>query len=110
MCRGCCCGTAKHPEVDHDAHLARVQAAVAGRADTRMKVVDCLGPCSDSNVVLVRQRRRARPPAAVWLGGLLDDAAIGALSTWIATRGPRPAELERHVFLGPTAWDDLASL
>lgn len=54
VCRGCCCGTRKkHPGVDHDALLATLRAgAEAGGA--KLAVTDCLGPCGQGNIVVVR--------------------------------------------------------
>lgn len=54
VCRGCCCGTAeKHPGVDHDVLLATLRAgAKAGGA--KLAVSDCVGPCGQGNIVVVR--------------------------------------------------------
>jgi hypothetical protein len=71
VCRGCCCGTDKHPDVDHDGQLAQLEAAGA-----RCHVVDCLGPCDRSNVVVVR-----RDEARWWFGEVFD---AGPLAAWVA--------------------------
>lgn len=54
VCRGCCCGTRKkHPGVDHDALLAATKAGAAA-AGAKVKKTDCLGPCGQGNIVVVR--------------------------------------------------------
>lgn len=103
VCRGCCCGSGrKHPGVDHAAVLDRITAGTAGHA--RLRTSDCLGPCADSDVVVVgpvpsARRSGARP---VWLRRVLDHDAADALARWVRAGGPgvaeRPAELDGHVF------------
>lgn len=84
VCRGCCCGTAaKHPEVDHDAQLASLRTALPSGA--RLWVVDCLGACDRSNVVVVRRGGQRR-----WFGEVLDEADAAALSSWLAAPRGRP--------------------
>ena len=89
VCRDCCCGTrSKHPDVDHDALLARLVEATAGSA-----VVDasaCLLACERSNVVVVQpgaagRRAGARP---VWLRSVLDLATVEAIAAWVRAGGP----------------------
>ncbi len=112
VCRGCCCGTAaKHPDVDHAAHLERIRRAAAqAPVPVRVQVADCLSACEHSNVVVVRpapartdnERRRQRP---VWLGHLADDGAVADLAAWVAAGGPEhadlPAALELNVLRPP---------
>lgn len=84
VCRGCCCGTAEeHPEVDHDAQVAALRAALGGAG--RLWVVGCLGPCERSNVVVVRRGGRRR-----WFGDVLDEADTAALAGWLAGGPPSP--------------------
>jgi (2Fe-2S) ferredoxin len=88
-CRGCCCGTAKkHPDVDHAALLDRLTAGLG--ADARVRTSDCLGPCEESNVVVVTPAppARLRGARAVWLRGVLDDAATDAVVEWVRAGGP----------------------
>ena len=88
VCRGCCCGTAKHDDVDHDRQVAVIRAAVAELPGARLRLTDCLGPCGSSNVVAVRHRDLNRPGVRVsttWLGGLLETASTDALANWIRT-------------------------
>lgn len=90
VCRGCCCGTErKLPGVDHAAHVERLRSGVASNLDSRLRTVDCLGPCDRANVVVVR-----RGQDRWWFGDLHDDGQIDTLSQWLASPvGPPPAEL-----------------
>jgi hypothetical protein len=102
VCRDCCCGSLdKHPDVDHDGHLAALRAG-AGRH--RVRVSECLSVCERSNVVVVQpcpsaRRRGARP---VYLGDVLDDDALDAVTSWLTAGGPgvaaMPARLDGHLF------------
>ena len=102
-CRDCCCGTErKHPGVDHDGLLARLEAGSRGRA--RVLRSDCLLACDESNVVVVTpspagRRAGGRP---VWLRAVLDEAAVDAVTAWVTLGGPGvapvPETLEQRVF------------
>lgn len=88
-CRGCCCGTAKkHPDVDHDALLDRLTTGVG--AGARVRTSECLGPCAESNVVVVTPAPAARLRGArtVWLRRVLDAAATDAVVEWVRAGGP----------------------
>ena len=104
VCRGCCCGTAKHPEVDHARQLAALAVAVAELDHGRLRVTDCLGPCDRSNVVAVRHHDTERPGARLgttWLGGVLGEDRTTALCNWLRLGAPRaalPANLEASRF------------
>ena len=103
VCRDCCCGTErKHPGVDHDGLLSRLEDATRGRA--RVLRSACLLACEESNVVVVNpspagRRAGARP---VWLGAVLDEETVDAISGWVARGGPGFAapgpEVEQRVF------------
>jgi len=104
VCRGCCCGTLrKHPDVDHQAHLDLLR----GRSSRlfRVRVVnDCLGPCLQSNVVVVTPSPRGRSAGGrpVWLGLVLDAEVIEDIAAWADAGGPGvadlPAVLGLHTF------------
>ena len=106
ICRGCCCGSGrKHPGLDrphHDGLLDRLTRGIEGHA--RLRTSECLGPCADSDVVVVgptpvARRAGARP---VWLRAVLDAATTDAVADWVRAGGPgtapRPAVLDGHVF------------
>ena len=102
VCRDCCCGSLdKHPDVDHDGHLAALRA---GAGPHRVRVSECLSVCERSNVLVVQpcpaaRRRGARP---VYLGDVLDGAALDAVTSWLAAGGPgvaaMPDRLHAHRF------------
>jgi (2Fe-2S) ferredoxin len=55
VCHGCCCGTMrKHPDVDHR-RLRRIIKRRGAEAGCRVTVTDCLGPCGQGNIVVVRR-------------------------------------------------------
>lgn len=103
VCRDCCCGTErKHPGVDHDGLLARLEVGAGGHA--RVLRSACLLACDESNVVVVTpsaagRRAGGRP---VWLRAVLDDATVDAVNAWVAVGGPGvaavPAVLVPRVF------------
>ncbi|ANY07192.1 hypothetical protein [Pseudonocardia sp. HH130630-07] len=103
VCRGCCCGSGrKHPGVDHAGLLDRLRAGTDGHA--RLRTSECLGPCADSDVVVVGPAPAARRAGArpVWLRRVLDRAAVDAVADWVRAGGPgaadRPDALAEHVF------------
>jgi hypothetical protein len=104
VCRDCCCGSSvKHPDVDHDAQLVAIRAAVGGRH--RVRVSECPKVCERSNVVVVHPIPDARRGGArlVHLGDdVLDDALIGAVAAWLDAGGsglaPVPMTLAGRVF------------
>ena len=104
LCRDCCCGTAKHPDVDHDAQRAALEALDDrdGRHGPRIRVrvVDCLDECQNSNVVVVRdftaRRSAGRRPSDVWLGGVLDPETTAEVVAWVRDGGDLPTALRRH--------------
>jgi len=80
VCRGCCCGTAKHAGTDHEAQAAAVRAAC------RTRVVGCLGECSHSNVIVIRRG----PGDRIWIGQVVNSTTTAALCAWIAAGAPEP--------------------
>ncbi|MDG4785059.1 hypothetical protein O7626_03770 [Micromonospora sp. WMMD1102] len=108
VCRDCCCGSrTKHPQLDHDAQLDRVRAAL-GR-EHQIRTSDCLDVCTQSNVFVVNPTPAARRAGArpVWFGLVLDDAVLTDLIEWIQAGGPGkadlPAVLELSVIAAPGA-------
>ncbi len=54
VCRGCCCGTrSKHPKSDAR-QLERIARDGAAEAGAKLTITDCLGPCGQGNIVVVR--------------------------------------------------------
>ncbi|MEJ8280985.1 hypothetical protein [Pseudonocardia spirodelae] len=115
VCRGCCCGSGRtHPGLDrahHDALLDRLTDGVAGHA--RLRTSECLGPCADSDVVVVAPAPAARRAGArpVWLRAVLDATAADAVAAWVRAGGPgaapRPRVLDALVFApGPRASEE----
>lgn len=101
LCRGCCCGTSiKHPDTDHAGQVHRLQL-VAGCDRVRV-VADCLGSCERSNVVVVTPSSIGRlfGGRPTWVGGVLDDDRMGALSDWIRAGGPGLAVPSAHLMAG----------
>jgi (2Fe-2S) ferredoxin len=96
VCRGCCCGTDKHDDVDHAAQVDRLRAAVAGRQRAKLYTTNCLGPCERSNVVVVRSGSER-----IWFGDVLDTAVTAALADWVEAGAPPllPERLAEHRFV-----------
>ena len=69
VCRGCCCGDArKHPGTDHAWQLELLRAGAAEHG-FQVRTTDCLGPCDQANVIVVRPSaagagRVAGPPGS----------------------------------------------
>lgn len=106
VCRGCCCGTDDGTRaVDHVEILrGAAQRLPAGR----LTLTNCLGPCSERDIVAVRHRdtdRPGRPLATTWFR-LVDDAAVEALRCWITAgaTGDVPAPITANVF-DPSDYD-----
>lgn len=111
VCRGCCCGTEKHDDVDHVAQIDRLQAAVAGRRRSKLYTTNCLGPCDRSNIVVVRSGRER-----IWFGDVLDTDVTAALADWVEAGAPPllPERLAERRFVPDEGnqedVDDLASV
>lgn len=98
VCRDCCCGsTSKHPATDHAAQRDSLLACAAA-AGVRVRVVECLDECDNSNVVLVRDFTRGRRPHDTWLGEVHDERTTQRLVAWVREGGPVPADLAAHQF------------
>jgi hypothetical protein len=96
VCRGCCCGTEeKHPNVDHRAQFQQLQAALPRDIRSKLWEVDCLGPYSSSNVVVVRSGQSRR-----WFGEMLNSEDTRLSAQWIRGGGKDvlPPHLAAHEF------------
>ncbi|MFF3557653.1 (2Fe-2S) ferredoxin domain-containing protein [Streptomyces tsukubensis] len=92
VCRGCCCGSAKIPGVDHAAQLRELRAALADKATVR--VTDCLDVCEQANVVVVQPSAEGRRAGGrpVWLGLVNDPDATADIAAWVDAGGPGKAD------------------
>lgn len=73
-----------------------------------MRIVDCLDVCSQSNVVVIKDRREGAPKS-LWLGGITTDSLTDALCGWIAAgawRADLPAALSAKMFPAPNSRPD----
>lgn len=100
VCRGCCWGT--DDEYQAARHLETLRAAALGLPKGRLTVTNCLGPCSERDIVAIRHRdtdRPGRPLAATWFR-LVDEAAVEHLGDWVAAgaTGPTPESLRANQF------------
>lgn len=109
LCRGCCCGDARRdPGTDHAAQLTWLRRLASTAPDgVAVRTSDCLGPCAQANVLVVRpspagRRRGGRP---VWFAFVGDDRVLELVDTWLRAGGPGlasvPDELELHVIAAP---------
>ena len=92
VCRGCCCGTAKIPGVDHAAQLATLKAELSHVAQVR--AVNCLDACEQANVIVVQPSPagRAQGGRPAWLGLVNDADATADIAAWVRAGGPGIAE------------------
>lgn len=107
VCRDCCCGTRrKHPDVDHDALLQRLDSRTQGHA--RVAVSTCLLACERSNVVVVAPSRPGREAGGrpAWFARVLDESAVDTIAEWVRRGGPglaAPSERLRALQTSPPA-------
>jgi hypothetical protein len=92
VCRGCCCGTAKIPGLDHAGQLAGLRESLADEAQVR--VTGCLDACEHANVIVVQPSSAGRAAGGrpVWLGLVNDPDAADDIATWIREGGPGLAD------------------
>lgn len=98
VCRGCCCGTAKHPEVDHEAQIRTLKHVTGDSSAVELLVTECLGPCGHSNVIRVREVD-ADDRRDLWFGGLCTPESTELVAAWLAGAASLdrlPAALARH--------------
>lgn len=90
VCRGCCCGdTRKHPGTDHAWQLELLRAGAAEHG-FQVRTTDCLGPCDQANVIVVRPSAAGRRAGgrAAWIGFVMDDEGTEEVVQWAAAGGP----------------------
>ncbi|MDK1472074.1 (2Fe-2S) ferredoxin domain-containing protein [Streptomyces sp. 549] len=96
VCRGCCCGDArKHPRTDHVWQLDRLRAAAASSGGrVAVRTTDCLGPCGQANIVVVRPSAAGRRHGgrAAWIGWVMGDDCTEEIIDWADAGGPGLAE------------------
>ncbi|NUT37916.1 MAG: (2Fe-2S) ferredoxin domain-containing protein [Hamadaea sp.] len=95
VCRGCCCGTDKHPDVDHAAQLQCIRQV----RHASVRVSGCLGDCDNSNNIVVVPSRAGRAAGAtpVWLARILDPELTEAIAGWLDAGGPGLAPMPREL-------------
>lgn len=98
-CRGCCCGTSKHPGVDHDAQLGVLSAV------TETYATACLGPCRWSNVVAAVDPDDGNQ---TWFAKVLAPVDTAAVASWLAAPDHNP--LPTHLQVEPRASDAARAL
>lgn len=92
VCRGCCCGTAKVPGLDHATQLADLRTRLEAVATVRP--VNCLDTCEHANVVVVQPSTEGRRAGGrpVWLGLVNDPDATADIASWVESGGPGLAD------------------
>lgn len=100
VCRGCCCG--RDDPGPADERLRTLRSAVTDLPGGRVTVTNCLGPCSDRDVVAVRHRdteRRGGRQGTTWFRRV-DAVAAERISGWVGAGavGPVPPLLAPHLF------------
>lgn len=92
VCRGCCCGTDKHPGVDHGAQLRQLLDGLGPSG--RVRTTGCLDSCDFSNVVVVQPspQGRALGGRPIWLKHVLTPVLTQAVIRWVHAGGPGLAE------------------
>lgn len=102
-CAGCCCGHPAHggalsPQRSMKATLRRLYKASGLDGRVRLAFTDCLGPCSEANVILLYLHGRP-----LWFRRMNASELVTALLDWsrAASHGdvpPLPPELSARSF------------
>ena len=83
VCNGCCCGhTEKGRPALPKSHVEKLWADRQLARVARLRFVDCLGPCEQANLAVVKVAGET-----VWLAGLSSIAEYEALADWAAQAG-----------------------
>ncbi|WP_030916576.1 (2Fe-2S) ferredoxin domain-containing protein [Streptomyces sp. NRRL B-24720] len=92
VCRGCCCGTPKIPDVDHAGQLAALRRSLGEIAVVR--AVECLDACEQADVIVVQPSAEGRRAGGrpVWLGLVNDPDAVADIIAWVEAGGPGLAD------------------
>ncbi len=92
VCRGCCCGTAKIPGLDHPAQLDQLRSSLAQLAQVR--ITGCLDACEHANVIVIQPSAAGRAAGGrpVWLGLVNDRDAANDIAAWVEAGGPGLAD------------------
>lgn len=92
VCRGCCCGTDKHPDVDHVGQLRRLLDGLGPHA--RLRTTGCLDSCDYSNTFVVQPSALGRSLGGrpSWLKHVLTPDLTEAVIEWVAAGGPGVAD------------------
>lgn len=103
VCHGCCCAKTDAGQRDPVA----VERAELLARHVPVTVADCLGPCTEKDVLVVRpspdgRRAGGRP---TWLARAGSDSTVELVLAWTAAGGPGlapiPSALEPHLFTPP---------
>ncbi|MCX5315995.1 (2Fe-2S) ferredoxin domain-containing protein [Streptomyces sp. NBC_00154] len=91
VCRGCCCGTAKVPGVEHEAQLADLSRGLRGIATVR--TAPCLGLCEEANLIVLQPAPAGRAAGGrpVWLGCVREPDTVADVIAWVRAGGPGQA-------------------
>ena len=111
-CAGCCCGHPAHggalsPQRTLKSTLRRLYKAAGLDGRVRLAFTDCLGPCSEANVIFVYLLGRP-----LWFRRMNAPELVGALLDYCRATAdkelPLPEDLATHSFswtgggIGPT--------
>lgn len=94
VCHGCCCARDRKARSIEALILLEELRDACGPA-VPIVTTDCLGPCSEADVVVVRPGRggRASGSRTVWLRWMRDPGAFQDLADWALAGGPGTARI-----------------
>ena len=93
VCRGCCCGTPKIPDLNHAAQYTGLKRALEHAATVRAS--DCLDACEQANVIVVQPSVAGRIAGGrpVWLAMVNDHDVEADITAWVEAGGPGIADM-----------------